>query len=76
MAGTFGGYGLPLNGQLPAALVPGGFAFALDEANTAPPPGLGGGAAWALENAPAEEVTVEDGLVKASRGWGRYAAQR
>jgi hypothetical protein len=74
MAGTFGGYGLPLNGALPAALA-GGAAYSLDDgANTAPPASSSAAVAAALARAapdaadvapPSEEVLVENGLVKA-----------
>jgi hypothetical protein len=66
MSATFGGYGLPLNGSMPAALA-GGDIYALDDANTKPAAGDTVGAA----PPPPEEVLTEDGLVKARRGGAR-----
>jgi hypothetical protein len=67
MAATFGGYGLPLNGALPAALA-GGPAYSLEEANTRPPDASSDAVVTALAltaKPPAEEVLIEAGLVKA-----------
>ena len=57
MAGTFGGYGLPLQGQLPAELT-GTRRYALGEENTLAPASPG-------EEVVPEEVVRDTTLVKA-----------
>ena len=59
MAGTFGGYGLPLQGQQPAELT-GTKRYALGEENTLAPASPG------EEDVP-EEVVRDNNLVKASQ---------
>ena len=58
MAGTFGGYGLPLEGHLPAEFSGEGGVYALEEGNLLP--------ANAQESEALEEGVLRDeGLVKA-----------
>ena len=72
MSATFGGYGLPLNGLLPAALCgPKAAAYALDDENTRP-----AAAPRDDEPLPPADVTEEDGLIKARPGGGAAARQR
>ena len=68
MAGTFGGYGLPLQGQLPAELT-GTKRYALGEENTLAP------ASHGEEDVP-EEVVRDNNLVKASQRGARLAWRR
>ena len=69
MSALFGGYGLPLNGLLPAALCGSdAVAYALGDENTRPATGP-----LDEQTLPPAEVTEDDGLIKARPGGGAAA---
>ena len=66
MSALFGGYGLPLNGLLPAALCGSNApTYALGDENTRPPAGPG-----EEQPLPPAEVTDDDGMIKARSAAG------